>query len=56
MKRFIKDCNFDDRITCSDFALTHKASPNHHECSKPWIRDTRFWRKFSECRDALGLL
>ena len=53
LKKNLRDCTKDQRITCEDFALIHKSGPNN--CRKSWVRGTQFWQDFTKCADSLEL-
>lgn len=53
MKKRIRDCNHDGRISCGDFALVHKAGPK--DCHHSWVRKTKFWRDYTTCSVSLHL-
>ena len=47
MSKNARDCDGDNRITCSDVARIHKAGP--FGCSSPWVDNTTYWKTFLTC-------
>lgn len=53
--RNLRDCDFDQQLTCTDFALIHKTgSPD--ECVNNWPRKTKYWQDFRTCAQSLDLI
>jgi len=54
MARYSKDCDFDQQITCPDYALLHKAGPK--QCRRSWVKETNYWTRFIDCANSLNII